>query len=133
MGMAQTVGDSANVYPFGNHNRGVAVTEGVERYPRKVTPLQELREPAGDGIRVDGPSVPLGEQPVGFLPAVPCFLLLLVLVLLILPEHLTDAGANGHFTDTGLCLRLFGDIVPGSKILGRTADGKRLVFKVYII
>lgn len=82
---------------------------------------------------MDGASVPLGKQTVSFLPAVTRLFLLLILIRLILPQKLTYAGTNRHFTNSGFGFGLLGDIVPVSEVLRGTADRKGLTLKVDIL
>lgn len=84
--MAQSVRDGPNVCPFGNHQRGVTVTERMEGYFRKVMPFQKARKPGGESVGIDGLSVPLCEQPPGLYLLVAYLLFLLLLPMLIVRQ-----------------------------------------------
>lgn len=122
LSMSQPVRDSPNVRSLGNHQCGVAVTERMEGYFRKAMPFQKVGKPGGESVGIDGLSVPLCEQSPGLYPLVSYLLFLLLLPTLIVRQQGGDRGAHGQLTDTGLCLRVFGNQLLVTDVLRRAGD-----------
>ena len=71
LGMTKLSGNGYKAGPGGDQDGGHAVPEAVRVDMRKPPPLRELIQPCRDAGGIHGPSVVLGEQIPGILPAVP--------------------------------------------------------------
>ena len=71
MGMTKLSGNGYKAGSGGDQDGGHAVPEAVRVDMRKPPPLGELIQPCRDAGGVHGPSVVLGKQIPGILPAVP--------------------------------------------------------------
>lgn len=85
-------------------------------------PFQKVGKPGGESVGIDGLSVPLCEQSPGLYPLVSYLLFLLLLPTLIVRQQGGDRGAHGQLTDTGLCLRVFGNQLLVTDVLRRAGD-----------
>ena len=59
--MTEPLCDGLQIGSGRNQQGGVCMPKPVQRDGRQVIPLNEIMEPAGQGIRVDGLAVPCGK------------------------------------------------------------------------